>query len=140
MVEKLEMLNIDEFANVQNDRITFNHNDGKIVFKGIKTSSGNQTAKLKSLKNFSCFILDEAEEENDEASFDKINLSIRAKDVENIVIIILNPTTKQHWIYKRFFESTGVQPGWNGVKITSATFIPPTRMLSSLCRPTTCTS
>lgn len=116
VVEKLEMLNIDEYANVQNDRITFEHNDGKIVFKGIKTSSGNQTAKLKSLKNFSCFILDEAEEENDEASFDKINLSIRAKDVENIVIIILNPTTKQHWIYKRFFESTGVQPGWNGVK------------------------
>lgn len=116
VAEKLEMLNIDEFANVQNDRITFDHNDGKIVFKGIKTSSGNQTAKLKSLKNFSCFILDEAEEENDEASFDKINLSIRAKDVENIVIIILNPTTKQHWIYKRFFESTGVQPGWNGVK------------------------
>src|SRR5690554_106853 len=116
VVEKLEMLNIDEFANIQNDRITFNHNDGKIVFKGIKTSSGNQTAKLKSLKNFSCFILDEAEEENDEASFDKINLSIRAKDVDNIVIIILNPTTKQHWIYKRFFESTGVQPGWNGVK------------------------
>ena len=116
VVEKLEMLNIDGVANVQNDRITFDHNDGKIVFKGIKTSSGNQTAKLKSLKNFSCFILDEAEEENDEASFDKINLSIRAKDVENIVIIILNPTTKQHWIYKRFFESTGVQPGWNGVK------------------------
>ena len=116
VVEKLEMLNIDNLANVQNDRITFEHNDGKIVFKGIKTSSGNQTAKLKSLKNFSCFILDEAEEENDEASFDKINLSIRAKDVDNIVIIILNPTTKQHWIYKRFFESTGVQPGWNGVK------------------------
>ena len=116
VVEKLEMLNIDGVANVQNDRITFDHNDGKIVFKGIKTSSGNQTAKLKSLKNFSCFILDEAEEENDEASFDKINLSIRAKDVDNIVIIILNPTTKQHWIYKRFFESTGVQPGWNGVK------------------------
>ena len=116
VVEKLEMLNIDGVANVQNDRITFDHNDGKIVFKGIKTSSGNQTAKLKSLKNFSCFILDEAEEENDEASFDKINLSIRAKDVENIVIIILNPTTKQHWIYKRFFESAGVQPGWNGVK------------------------
>lgn len=116
VAEKLEMLNIDGVANVQNDRITFDHNDGKIVFKGIKTSSGNQTAKLKSLKNFSCFILDEAEEENDEASFDKINLSIRANDVANIVIIILNPTTKQHWIYKRFFERTGVQPGFNGVK------------------------
>jgi len=114
--EKIDMLNIDEFAEVTSDRINFAHNNSKIVFKGIKTSSGKQTAKLKSLKNFSCFILDEAEEENDEASFDKINLSIRANDVQNMVIIILNPATKQHWIYKRFFEGPGVEPGWNGIK------------------------
>ena len=115
VTEKLEMLNIDRFADTQSDRINFEHG-GKIVFKGIKTSSGNQTAKLKSLKNFSGFILDEAEEENDEESFDKINLSIRSSDVQNIVIIILNPTTKEHWIFKRFFEKTGVEPGWNGIK------------------------
>jgi len=112
VTEKMDLLNISDFATASSDRILFDHN-GKIVFKGIRTSSGNQTAKLKSLKDFSCFILDEAEEENDEASFDKINLSIRANDVQNIVVLILNPTTKQHWIYKRFFEDTGVEPGSN---------------------------
>jgi phage terminase large subunit len=86
------------------------------VFKGLRTSSGNQTAKLKSLKGFSIFVLDEAEEENDEVSFDRINLSIREKGVNNIIVLILNPTTKEHWIYKRFFESAGVQGGFNGIK------------------------
>lgn len=112
VTEKMDLLNISDFATASSDRILFDHN-GKIVFKGIRTSSGNQTAKLKSLKDFSCFILDEAEEENDEDSFDKINLSIRANDVQNIVVLILNPTTKQHWIYKRFFEDAGVEPGSN---------------------------
>ena len=113
--EKLDMLGLIDHYDVSIDRITSKFNQGKIVFKGIKTSSGNQTAKLKSLKDFSCFILDEADEENDEVSFDKINLSIRSGDVQNMVILILNPSSKTHWIYKRFFEDKGVQPGFNGI-------------------------
>lgn len=113
--EKLDVLGFSDYYDISIDRIVSKFNQGKIIFKGIKTSSGNQTAKLKSLKDFSCFILDEADEENDEASFDKINLSIRASDVQNMVILILNPASKAHWIYKRFFEDKGVQPGFNGI-------------------------
>lgn len=113
--EKLDILGHTPYYDISIDRIVSKFNQSKIVFKGIKTSSGNQTAKLKSLKDFSCFILDEADEENDEVSFDKINLSIRSSDVQNMVILILNPASKAHWIYKRFFEDTGVQPGFNGV-------------------------
>jgi phage terminase large subunit len=32
------------------------------------------------------------------------------------VILILNPATKEHWIYQRFFESAGIDEGFNGVK------------------------
>lgn len=114
--EKIDLLNLTNYYNQTQDRIEGIGNKRKIVFKGIKTSSGNQTAKLKSLKDFSIFVLDEAEEENDEVSFDKINLSIRANDVPNYVILILNPTTKAHWIYNRFFEKSGIEPGSNLVK------------------------
>jgi phage terminase large subunit len=48
--------------------------------------------------------------------FDKINLSIRQKGKQNRVILILNPATKEHWIYKRFFEERGIQEGFNGIK------------------------
>ena len=88
----------------------------EIIFRGIKTSSGDQTANLKSLQGVTTWILDEAEELTDEITFDKINLSIRQKGKQNRVILILNPATKEHWIYKRFFESRGVQEGFNGIK------------------------
>ena len=47
----LEALKIANQFEVNLDRI--NHcNGGQVVFKGMKTSSGNQTAALKSLKGF----------------------------------------------------------------------------------------
>jgi len=50
--EKIDILNCNDAFETKKDRIV-GHNGSKIVFKGIKTSSGNQTAALKSLKNFS---------------------------------------------------------------------------------------
>ncbi|MCF0074041.1 phage terminase large subunit [Dyadobacter sp. CY261] len=114
--EKIGILNCPQAFVVRKDRISGASNESKIVFKGIKTSSGNQTANLKSLKNFSVFILEEAEEMPDFKSWDKITKSIRAKDVRNLNILILNPTTKEHWIYEEFFESRGVPEGFNGIK------------------------
>ena len=114
--EKIDLLNATEHFEVTNNEIINTKTGSSILFSGRKKSSGKQTAKLKSLQGVSCWILDEAEEETDELNFDKIDLSIRAKDSKNIVILILNPTTKEHWIYKRFFEDKGVQDGWNGIK------------------------
>ena len=36
--------------------------------------------------------------------------------MQNRIILILNPVTKEHWIYKRFFEDKGVEAGFNGVR------------------------
>lgn len=113
--EKIDLLGLSDFYEQKADRITGICNNRKIVFKGIKTSAGNQSAKLKSLKDFSIFVLDEAEEENDESSFDKIDLSIRANDVPNISVLVFNPPTKEHWTYKRFFESKGIDETFNGI-------------------------
>ena len=68
------------------------------------SSSGTQTANLKSLAGVTCWVLDEAEELIDETVFDKIDLSIRSKNAQNRVIMILNPTTAEHFIYNRWFE------------------------------------
>ena len=87
----------------------------EIVFKGLQTSSGDQTASLKSLTGVSCWVLDEAEELTDEAKFDKIDLSFRKKGVQTRIILILNPSSKAHWIYRRFFESKGVSEGFTGI-------------------------
>lgn len=114
--EKIEIHNAIPHFTINKADITNNLTNSSILFKGIKTSSGNQTAALKSLQGVTVWVLDEAEELVDESTFDKIDMSIRKKGKNNLVILILNPTTKEHWIYKRFFEEAGVNQGYNGVK------------------------
>ena len=87
-----------------------------IIYRGIKTSSGDQTANLKSLQGITTWVVDEAEELTDEQKFDTIDLSVRQQGKQNRVILILNPTTKEHFIYSRFFEDRGVQEGSNTTK------------------------
>jgi PBSX family phage terminase large subunit len=113
--EKIEILNAEDKFHITKSEIINKNTNSDILFKGIKTSSGNQTANLKSLQGVSVWILDEAEELADEKTFDKIDLSIRSKDSQNIVILILNPALKEHWIYQRFFIDKGVEEGFNGV-------------------------
>ena len=66
------------------------------MFKGIRTSSGNQTAALKSLNGVTTFVVDEAEELLEEDVFNKIDFSIRTQGKQNRCILILNPATKEH--------------------------------------------
>jgi phage terminase large subunit len=114
--EKIDLLDLHGCFSINRSLIENNLSKSEIIFKGIKTSSGDQTANLKSLQGVTTWILDEAEELTEEETFDKINLSIRQKGVQNRVILILNPASKEHWIYKRFFERAGVVEGFNGVK------------------------
>lgn len=114
--EKIDLMRLNDQFTITKSEIVNLQSGSEIIFKGIKTSSGDQTANLKSLQGVTTWILDEAEELTDEATFDKINLSIRQKGQQNRVILILNPSTKEHWIYKRFFESEGVKEGFNGQK------------------------
>jgi phage terminase large subunit len=114
--EKIDLMQLNELFEVTKSEIKNKQSNSEIIFKGIRTSSGDQTANLKSLQGVTTWVLDEAEELTDESTFDKINLSIRQKGKQNRVILILNPSTKEHWIYKKFFEERGVQEGFNGVK------------------------
>ncbi len=115
-IEKLELQKIEQDFHITKDEIINKQTGSKILFRGIKTSSGDQTANLKSLQGVTTWVLDEAEELTDESIFDKIDLSIRQKDKDNRVILILNPTTKENFIYQRFFEARGVKDGSNTTK------------------------
>ena len=115
-IEKLELMGIVNQFTITKTEIINNLTGSSIYFSGIRTSSGDQTAKLKSIQGVSTFVLDEAEELTDEESFDKIDFSIRAKGVPNRCILILNPTTKENWIYQRFFQNRGISDGFNGNK------------------------
>ena len=115
-LEKIEFLGMEDVFHITKDEIINKQSGSRILFRGIKTSSGDQTANLKSLQGVTTWVLDEAEELTDEETFDKIDLSVRAKGIQNRVILIMNPSTKEHWIYNRFFEVRGIQEGSNVTK------------------------
>ena len=126
-IDKLEQFGSIEHFHITKDEILNKKTGSKIIFRGIKTSSGDQTANLKSLQGITTWVVDEAEELTDEQKFDTIDLSVRQKGNKNRVILILNPTTKEHFIYTRFFESKGVQEGSNITK-DNTTYIHTTYM------------
>ncbi len=115
-IDKIDVLDKHSDFHITKDEIINLRTGSKILFKGIKTSSGTQTANLKSLAGVTTWILDEAEELTDEDTFDKIDYSIRSKEKQNRVILILNPATKEHFIYQKFFEAKGVEAGSNTIK------------------------
>jgi len=115
-IDKLEQFGSIADFHITKDEILNKKTGSKIIFRGIKTSSGDQTANLKSLQGITTWVVDEAEELVDEHKFDTIDLSVRQQGKPNRIILILNPTTKEHFIYKRFFEDRGVQEGSNITK------------------------
>jgi len=115
-LEKLELYGIMEHFRITKDEILNISTGSSILFKGIRTSAGNQTAALKSISGITTWVLDEAEELVKEEDFDKIDQSVRSKAKPNRVIMILNPATKEHWIYQRFFAGKGVNAGFNGYR------------------------
>ena len=106
MQEKIDIDGGNKYFKTTRSDIVNMFSGGRIMFRGIKTSSGNQTAKLKSIHGITTFVCDEAEEWTNEDDFDKIMLSIRQKGIQNRIIIIMNPTDSNHFIYKKYIENT----------------------------------
>jgi phage terminase large subunit-like protein len=103
-IDKIDLMNkADDFEITQSEIIN-KATGSKILFRGIKTSQGTATANLKSIAGVTTFILDESEELMDEDVFDRIDLSIRAVNKPNRVILVMNPSYKSHWIYNRFVK------------------------------------
>ena len=103
---KIELLEVPLCFKVGAADITNIETKVDIIFRGIKTSSGIQTANLKSIEGVATWILDEAEELRDEEIFNTIDLSIRTVKAQNTIIIIMNPSDKDHWVHKRFIANT----------------------------------
>lgn len=103
-IDKIELEGWHNDFTITQNEIVNNLTGSKILFRGIKTSQGTATANLKSIAGVTTWVLDEAEELVDEDIFDRIDLSVRSMDAPNRVIMVMNPSFKSHWIYKRFIS------------------------------------
>ena len=104
--DKIERDGTQEYFKVTKDRIINKYTGSELMFMGILASSGNQTAKLKSIQGVSVFVCDEAEEWRSEEDYDKMVLSIRTKGVQNMVIVVMNPASTSHFIYQKYIKDS----------------------------------
>lgn len=88
---------------VNESMMTITYKRNSINAVGFKKSSGDQKAKLKSLANYNCVIIEEADE-IPEADFMQLDDTLRTLKGDITIIILLNPPFKDHWIIQRWFD------------------------------------
>ncbi len=120
-MEKIELDGTSRYFKTTKTDVLNKRTGSRIMFRGIKTSSGNQTAKLKSIHGITVFVCDEAEEWISEIDFEKIVLSIRQVGINNFVVIIMNPTDSNHFIYRKYIENTHKLVEIDGVQVQIST-------------------
>lgn len=95
--EVLDKLTINEST------MTISYGENTINAVGFRKSSGDQKSKLKSLANYNCVIIEEADEIPEE-DFMQLDDSLRTIKGDITIILLLNPPPKTHWIIKRWFD------------------------------------
>lgn len=103
IIDRAEEKGIREFLDINDTQMVIRHGANSINAVGFKKSSGEQKAKLKSLANYNCIIIEEADEIA-EADFMQLDDSLRTLKGDITVILLLNPPAKDHWIIRRWFD------------------------------------
>lgn len=103
ITDRAEENGILDSLQVNDSMMTIEYGANSINAVGFKKSSSDQKAKLKSLANYNCVIVEEADETTEE-DFMQLDDSLRTLKGDVKIILLLNPPPKSHWIVKRWFD------------------------------------
>lgn len=103
ITDRAEENEIKDSLDINDTTMTIKYGANTINAVGFKKSSGEQKAKLKSLANYNCVIIEEADEIGEE-DFMQLDDSLRTIKGDIKIILLLNPPPKNHWIVKRWFH------------------------------------
>ena len=105
--------NLTPFIELKNDEIRSKINKNLIITHAFKIGDSNQTAKGKGISNPTHLLIDEAQEVPGEEEYLKLIDSFRTKGAERKIFIVFNPTSKNSWLFKRWFLPDGSpNPKW----------------------------
>ena len=101
--EAISFLELEDYFKVGKSpmEITCNFNGSKFIFKGM-----DDYRKIKSIKDISLVWIEENELSEDE--YKELKDRMRVKGVTPHIIITTNPTTREHWAYRRFLTDEGI--------------------------------
>lgn len=103
ITDRAEENGVKQSLEINDSIMSIKYGANSINAVGFKKSSSDQKAKLKSLANYNCVIIEEADEIPEE-DFMQLDDSLRTLKGDIKVIILLNPPPRTHWIVKRWFN------------------------------------
>lgn len=103
IIDRTDETGIKDAIDINDSQMVIRYGANSINAVGFKKASGEQKAKLKSLANYNYIIIEEADEIA-EADFMQLDDSLRTLKGDIVVILLLNPPNKDHWIIKRWFD------------------------------------
>ena len=103
IVDRAEEAGVKNNLDIADNSMTIKYGKNSINAVGFKKSSGDRTSKLKSLANYNCVIIEEADEVG-EAEFMQLDETLRTLKGDITIILLLNPPPRSHWIIERWFD------------------------------------
>jgi phage terminase large subunit len=104
---------LTDYLEIKGDEIRNKRNDNLILTHAMKLAEGTITAKGKGLARVTHLLVDEATELPSEEEYLKLVDSFRQKGTERRIFVLFNPTSKSHWLFKRFYLPDGQpNPKW----------------------------
>lgn len=101
--DRVEENGISDKVKINESTMAFEYGQNSINAVGFRKSSGDQKSKLKSLASYNCVIIEEADEIPEE-DFMQLDDSLRTMKGDIVIILLLNPPPKNHWIVQRWLE------------------------------------
>jgi phage terminase large subunit len=101
--DRAEENEIKEGLDINESLMSITYGANSINAVGFRKASGDQKSKLKSLASYNCVIIEEADE-IPEDDFMQLDDSLRTIKGDIMIILLLNPPAKNHWIIKRWFD------------------------------------
>lgn len=103
ITDRAEENGIKDSLDINDSTMTIKYGANSINAVGFRKSSSDQKSKLKSLANYNCVIIEEADEIPEE-DFMQLDDSLRTIKGDIVIILLLNCPPKSHWIIQRWFD------------------------------------
>jgi phage terminase large subunit len=112
ILDLLEKFGLMPFVKFEGEDIVNIQNGNRIMTHSFKLTDKAAVAKSKGIANPTMLIVDEAQEIPNEEAFIQLNDSFRNTQGRTQIILLFNPESKAHWIYKRWYLNGKPNPKW----------------------------
>lgn len=103
ILDLIEAWGLVGLISIKGDEVKNKLNGNMILTHSMKLSEGTMTAKGKGLARVTHLLVDEATELPSEEEYLKLVDSFRHKGTKRKIFLLFNPTSKNHWIFRRFY-------------------------------------